>query len=77
MNIKIYTKDGCSKCKATEREFDKRGIEYEEINISHDDTAREWLLEESKSLGESTMPFVYIDNEYAWSDFRIGNIKEL
>ena len=76
-DITVYSKDGCVKCKNTERQLKKYGIDFTEYNISVDEDAKTFLLGESERLNVNTMPFVYVNREFAWNDFRIDKIKGL
>ena len=76
-DVTLYSKDGCVKCKNTARQLKKYGIDFTEYNISIDKDAKIFLLEESERLGVNTMPFVYIDGEFGWNDFRLSEIKNL
>ena len=76
-DVTLYSKDGCVKCKNTGRQLKKYGIDFTEYNISVDEDAKTFLLEESERLGVNTMPFVYIDGEFGWNDFRLPEIKNL
>ena len=76
-DVTLYSKDGCVKCKNTARQLKKYGIDFTEYNISIDEDAKTFLLEESERLGVNAMPFVYIDGEFGWNDFRLSEIKNL
>ena len=76
-DVTLYSKDGCAKCKNTARQLKKYGIDFTEYNISIDDDAKTFLLEESERLNVNTMPFVYVDGVFGWNDFRIDKIKGL
>lgn len=51
----VYSKDNCPQCIRLKNGLTKSGIEYQEINISKDDEAKEFLLSE----GHRTVPQVY------------------
>ena len=76
-DVTLYSKDGCVKCKNTGRQLKKYGIDFTEYNISVDEDAKTFLLRESERLNVNTMPFVYVNREFAWNDFRIDKIKGL
>ena len=76
-DVTLYSKDGCVKCKNTGRQLKKYGIDFTEYNISVDEDAKTFLLGESERLNVNTMPFVYVNREFAWNDFRIDKIKSL
>ena len=56
--IQLYTKTGCPYCQAKKDEFDRQGVEYEEININEVDGAKEDLL---KITGGQRMVPVIVD----------------
>ena len=76
-DVTLYSKDGCAKCKNTARQLKKYGIDFTEYNISVDEDAKTFLLGESERLNVNTMPFVYVNREFAWNDFHIDKIKSL
>lgn len=76
-DVTLYSKDGCAKCKNTARQLKKYGIDFTEYNISVDEDAKTFLLGESERLNVNAMPFVYVNREFAWNDFRIDKIKGL
>lgn len=65
MSVKVYTKPACMQCKATQRVMDQAGIDYELIDISMDDEARDYVL----ALGYLQAPVVVTDDAH-WSGFR-------
>lgn len=71
-NITIYTKPSCVQCNATKRALDKAGVEYDLVDISVDESAREHVL----SLGHLQAPVVETPAEH-WSGFRPERLKEL
>lgn len=72
MATTIYTKPACVQCNATQKAFDRAGLEYETVDISVDDEARDYVL----ALGYLQAPVVEIDGEH-WSGFRPDRIREL
>lgn len=64
----MYTTEPCSYCRTAKALLAKRGIPYEEINLSRDPSGREELVERT---GMMTFPQVVIDGE------PIGGFKEL
>lgn len=50
----VYTKSNCMQCNMTKRYLDKKGIEYDIINIEENDSERERLM----GLGFSSAPVV-------------------
>ncbi|UBH04628.1 glutaredoxin-like protein NrdH [Leucobacter sp. Psy1] len=72
MATTVYTKPSCVQCTATYRALDSKGIEYDVIDLSEDETA----LETVKGLGYLQAPVVVTDDEH-WSGFRPDKISEL
>lgn len=72
-SVIVYTKPACVQCTATYRALDKAGVEYESVDISEDNDAREYVL----ALGYLQAPVVVIDGGDHWSGFRPDRIKAL
>ena len=72
MAITVYTKPSCVQCTATYRALDSKGIEYNILDLSQDESA----LETVKELGYLQAPVVVADDEH-WSGFRPDKIDEL
>ncbi len=72
MSITLYTKPACVQCKATKKALDRAGLEYELIDITVDDEARDYVM----ALGYVSAPIVEVDGVH-WSGFRPERIKEL
>lgn len=53
----IYTKDYCGYCHSAKKLLDDIGIEYEEIDVTHD---REKELEMRKLSGGMTVPQIFL-----------------
>ena len=70
--VTVYTKPACVQCNATYKALDKHGIEYELVDISVDDEAREYVM----ALGYLQAPVVVSGSEH-WSGFRPDRIKTL
>lgn len=58
--VKIYTTDYCTYCAAAKRLFDKKGVAFEEVDVSNDRDARDWLV---KTTGQRTVPQIFIDDK--------------
>lgn len=69
--VVVYTKNRCVACTQTKKMLDKLGIEYEIINVSENDDAREQLLAE----GWLQMPVVKVGNITSWSGFQPEKIS--
>ncbi|GAA1056216.1 glutaredoxin-like protein NrdH [Agromyces luteolus] len=72
MTVTVYTKPSCVQCNATYRALDSKGIEYEVLDVSQDETA----LAAVKELGYLQAPVVITDEGH-WSGFRPDKIDEL
>ncbi|RRD60786.1 glutaredoxin-like protein NrdH [Leucobacter sp. OH1287] len=72
MTVTVYTKPSCVQCTATYRALDSKGIEYDVLDLSEDQTA----LETVKELGYLQAPVVVTDGDH-WSGFRPDKIDEL
>ena len=68
MRVTVYTTEPCGYCRTAKALLDKRGVEYEEINLSRDPAGRAELVERT---GMMTFPQVIIDGE------SIGGYTEL
>jgi glutaredoxin-like YruB-family protein len=56
-NVVIYTSSTCPYCTMTKEYLDKKGVNYEEKNISTDMSAREELM----NMGHMGVPVTLID----------------
>lgn len=72
MSITVYTKTRCVQCDATKRALDRKGIEYNLVDLDQDLQA----LEHIKSLGYSQAPVVVTATD-AWSGFRPDKIATI
>jgi len=60
--VEIYTTDYCPYCKKAKALLDKKGIEYEEIDISHDEPTMRAKLAQMTG-GRSSVPQIFINGE--------------
>jgi glutaredoxin 3 len=67
-SVTMYTTDHCSMCVGAKALLTKRGVDYEEINLSRDPDGRAEL---SRITGMITFPQIVIDGE------SIGGFAEL
>lgn len=65
MSVVVYTKPAFMQCKATQKALNNAGVEFEIVDISIDDEAREYVL----ALGYLQAPVV-VTEETHWSGFR-------
>jgi len=77
LKLTIYTQPHCQPCKATKRWLDRRGITYQEVDIttSPDDA------EAIRSLGFKEAPVVIVstgdtETELMWSGFDPNNLTK-
>jgi glutaredoxin-like protein NrdH len=71
--ITVYTKPACVQCTATFQALDKRGIEYQKIDVTENPEAREYVM----SLGYLGAPVVYVSPTQHWSGFRPDRVARL
>lgn len=57
--ILVYSKDGCPQCDAAKGFLKSHGLEYNEVNISHDDEAKRNLIAD----GHRSVPQFYLDGK--------------
>jgi len=68
MNIRIFTKSYCGFCYAAKNLLTKRGLDYEEIEVTHDTLKEKEMRELS---GRTTVPQIFLDGK------PIGGYQEL
>ncbi len=68
--ITVYIKPACVQCTATYKAFDKAGVDYEVVDITTDNKARDYVM----SLGYQQAPVVVAGEEH-WSGFRPDRVK--
>ena len=66
--VTIYTTEPCGYCRTAKALLDKRGIDYQEINLARDPEGRAELV---RLTGMMTFPQVIIDGE------SVGGYQEL
>ncbi len=74
MAITVYTKPACVQCNMTYKTLDKLGLEYEVVDISLDDEARDFVM----ALGYLQAPVVVVGgagSDEHWSGFRPERLK--
>ncbi len=59
-DVQVYTTDYCPYCDRAKALLQKRGIEYEEIDVTGDQDLRAWLV---KTTGRRTVPQIFIKGE--------------
>ena len=72
MSITLYTKPACVQCNATKKALDRAGLDYDTVDISANDEARDYVM----ALGYVQAPVVEANGEH-WSGFHPDRIKAL
>ncbi len=72
MSITVYSKPACVQCTATTRALDAKGITYDVIDLTQDDSAMIHVTE----LGYRQAPVVVAGSDH-WSGFRPDMIAQL
>lgn len=57
--VRIYTTRTCPYCFAVKRLFTKKGVAFQEIDVTGDSATRAWLRQ---ATGQHTVPQVFIDD---------------
>lgn len=60
--IIVYSSDHCPYCVKAKSLLERKGAEFEEINVTNDDQARQALVE--KSGGLRTVPQIFINETH-------------
>lgn len=68
-SITIYTKDWCGYCRGAKQVLDDLELDYEEIDVTHDEEQYQAML--SRAEGRRTVPQIFIN------DKGIGGYTEL
>jgi len=68
-NIIMYTGPFCSFCEAAKRLFKRNNLNFEEIDISMEESLRDEMIK--KSNGKRTIPQIFFDDKH------IGGYVEL
>ncbi len=58
-DVKVYTTDNCPYCTRAKALLTKKGVAFEEINVSGDHDRRAWLVQASG--GRKTVPQIFIN----------------
>jgi glutaredoxin 3 len=67
-DVVVYTTRNCGYCVVAKRLLAKRGVPFEEVDVTGDAAARTWLVETTR---RRTVPQIFIDGE------PIGGYEEL
>lgn len=72
--ITVYSKPNCMPCKLTKSEMSKRGIEFNEVDITADPEAYDYVM----GLGALSAPVVVVgDKVDVWFGFKPEKISAL
>jgi len=72
--VTVYTKPICGQCIGTKRHLTAKGIHYEEVDVTTNPAALEYVTEE---LGYSAAPIVVVDDHNHWAGYRPDLIDKL
>ena len=70
--VTVYSKPNCVQCTATKNYLDKKGIEYNTVDITQDSAALDLILDK----GFKAAPVVNAGEEW-WAGFQPEKIDEL
>lgn len=59
--IVLYTKNWCGYCRAAKKVLDDMGLNYEEIDVTHDDEQYQTMLRRAE--GRHTVPQIFINDQ--------------
>ncbi len=58
--VQIYTTTSCGYCVAAKELFKRKGVAFDEIDVSTDYEKRDWLVQATK---QRTVPQIFIDGK--------------
>jgi len=59
-SVVIYTTKICPYCVRAKALFARKGVQYQEIDVSSDDQKRHWLVQ---TTGQRTVPQIFINDK--------------
>jgi glutaredoxin 3 len=71
--VTLYIKPFCGFCVAAKHLLKKKGVEYEEINISFNPKLRAEMIQ--RSLGGSTVPQIFIGDQHIGGHTEISALE--
>lgn len=71
MSVTVFTKPSCVACDATKRTLKKKGIVYDEIQLTPE------KVEEFKSQGFMSAPIVVREDGHTWAGYKLDEIKKV
>ena len=72
MSVTVYSNPNCQQCDATYRALDRKGIEYDVVNVAENPEAHAYVT----NLGYMQAPVVVAGDTH-WSGFRPDMLMEL
>lgn len=72
MKVTLFSTPNCMQCKMTAKQFEKRGIIFDSLNLENHPE----ILEQFKGLGYTSAPIV-LAGDMSWSGFRLDKIDRL
>ncbi|MEU8282580.1 glutaredoxin family protein [Micrococcus luteus] len=74
MAVTIYAKPNCQPCCMTKLAFERKGVEFREVDITEHPQALAYITED---LGYMQAPVVVVDDHDHWSGFRPDQIERI
>jgi glutaredoxin-like protein NrdH len=68
----VYSKPACVQCDQTKKLLDKRGVQYNTVDITQDEEAYEMIVK----MGFMSVPVV-ISGDQSWAGFQPDKINSL
>ncbi len=62
MKIEIYTGKPCPYCDMAKELLTRKGVSYQEIEVTHDDQKRQEMQE--RAMGRRTVPQIFINGKH-------------
>jgi len=59
--VTLYTKDYCPYCKAAKALLSEKGIDFTDIDVTHDEAKQQEML--AKSEGRTSVPEIFINGK--------------
>lgn len=70
--LTVYTLPNCIQCNLTKHALDKAGLDYETVDLTHDQAAADLVTQ----LGYRSAPIVTVGTEH-WTGFRPDKINSI
>ncbi|MEA2627272.1 MAG: glutaredoxin 3 [Candidatus Binatota bacterium] len=58
--VKVYTTIYCTYCRQAKALLERKGVEFEEVDVTTDSDSRDWLV---RTTGRRTVPQVFIGEQ--------------